>query len=131
MPGKDNLVADTLSRSQIASINCNNSFDLISIAKAQQGLTFEDNKYKAFELGDNLQIFCEISTANPRPFVPVDLRFTIFSFFHKMSHPGKKATSRLVGSRYFWPTIKPDVQKWVAECLSCQSSKVHRHTKNP
>ena len=128
MPGKDNLVADTLSRSQIASINCNNSFDLISIAKAQQGLTFEDNKYKAFELSNNLQIFCVVSTANPRAFVPIDLRFTTSSFCHEMSHLGKKATSR---SRYFWPTIKPDVQKWVAECLSCQTSKVHRHTKNP
>ena len=63
VPRKDNLVADTLSHSQIASINCNDSFYLISIAKAQQGLTFEDNKYKAFELGDNLQIFCEVSTS--------------------------------------------------------------------
>ena len=80
MPGKDNLVADTLSRSQIASINCNNSFDLISIAKAQQGLTFEDNKYKAFELVNNVQFFCEINPANPRPFVPVDLGFRIFFF---------------------------------------------------
>ena len=54
MPSKDNLVP---------LINGNNSFDLISKAKAQQGLTFEDNQYKAFELGDNLQIFCEVSTS--------------------------------------------------------------------
>ena len=45
----------------IDSINCKNSFDLINITKAQQGLTLEDNKSKAFELGNNLQFFARLA----------------------------------------------------------------------
>jgi len=133
--GKDNVVADTLSRNEcpsIATIEANSaSFDLIGIAKGQSGIDFSANNYKEFELNDNLKIVCEISNVNPRPYVPLDLRHKLFSFFHEMSHPGRKATTRIIGSRYYWPSLKTDCQTWVSECMECQQNKVQRHTKRP
>ncbi|GBM14954.1 hypothetical protein AVEN_116601-1 [Araneus ventricosus] len=30
--------------------------------------------------------------------------------------------------RYIWPNMKKDCQKWARACLSCQRSKIHKHT---
>jgi len=134
VPGKENIVADTLSRNESASISAiesNVSFDLISIAKGQSNLDLSASNFKTFDLSDGVKLVCEISNVNPRPYVPNDLRYPLYSFFHSLSHPGRKATTRLIGSRYYWPTLKTDCQKWVAECQECQSCKVQRHTKRP
>jgi len=133
--GKDNVVADTLSRNENASIGAvdtsSSSFDLIGIAKGQVGEDFSDGNYKAFDIDKNFKVYCEISNANPRPFVPVNLRHDLFLFFHGLAHPGRKATTKMIGSRYFWPTLKTDCHRWVTECLECQENKVQRHTKRP
>jgi len=55
----------------------------------------------------------------------------IFEALHGLSHPGGKATYRLLSSRYFWPTMKADIHTWCSECQACQRSKVGRHTKRP
>ena len=36
-----------------------------------------------------------------------------------------------MGSRYYWPTLKPDDKRWSVECQPCQSAKVTRHVKRP
>jgi len=135
--GKDNVVADTLSRNPSASIGTVSSFtpavpkfDLISIAKEQRTCDL-DNKYKSFNLVEGVDIKCETSSTNPRPYVPESKRKDVFNFYHSLSHPGRKATTRLIGSRFYWPTMKTDVQLWVAQCCSCQQSKVNRHIKRP
>ena len=48
-----------------------------------------------------------------------------------LGHPGIRATQKLITDRYVWPNINADVRKWARACLSCQQSKVHRHTKSP
>ena len=55
----------------------------------------------------------------------------MFDSLHSLSHPGVKATERLVTSRYVWPNIKADVRKWAQTCVQCQRSKVQRHTVTP
>ena len=129
--GKDNVVADTLSRS-ISSVGeeegTNQSGDLMSIAQEQAKNSHDYDDYKAFDIG-KVKLFCETSYPNPRPVVPVPLRQTIFQAMHNLCHPGTKATLRLLNSRYFWKNMKPDVQKWCAECLECQAVKIGRHTK--
>jgi len=129
--GNTNVVADTLSRSKpIMSIETDSSFDLISLAKQQAELKIDTTNLKSF-LIDKHTLWCDVSCPNPRPFVPAPMRKAVFDNLHNLSHPGGKASCRLVGSRYFWPTLKGDVKQWVTECLPCQQSKIHRHVKRP
>ena len=50
---------------------------------------------------------------------------------HKLSHPGRKPTVRLVSQKFVWPGLKKDVRAWVDSCVACQCAKVHRHTRAP
>jgi Integrase zinc binding domain len=34
-----------------------------------------------------------------------------------------------VSSRFVWPGLSSDVQKWASSCLTCQQSKVHKHVR--
>ena len=67
----------------------------------------------------------------PRPLVPKKFRRNVFDSLHSLSHPGIRATQKLITDRYVWPNINADVRKWARACLSCQQSKVQRHTKSP
>jgi len=133
--GKSNVVADTLSRNDNFSVNLVHGslsdvpVDLISIAKAQQESGIDFSLCKSFLLEKGIELFCEVSHPTPRPYVPASLRKPIFDSLHALSHPGVKASSQLVGSRYFWPSLKSDIQRWVSECSSCQASKVNKHVR--
>ncbi len=50
---------------------------------------------------------------------------------HSLSHPGIRATQRLLTTRYVWPSINADVRRWTQSCLQCQRSKVQCHTVTP
>ncbi|CAH8592681.1 unnamed protein product [Schistosoma guineensis] len=67
----------------------------------------------------------------PRPFVPKSMRKLIYNNFHSLSHPGAKASTKLINARYIWPNLQKDVHKWVRECSACQQSKINRHTNSP
>ncbi len=76
-------------------------------------------------------VLCDVSTGQPRPLVPQCFRRAIFDTFHGLSHPGRKATCRLIGARFVWWGLNKQIATWSKECLQCQKSKVHRHTKAP
>jgi hypothetical protein len=44
-----------------------------------------------------------------------------------MSHPGTKATAKLV-ARFVWPAMQKDYRTWARVCQACQRSKVSRHS---
>ncbi|GFY14095.1 retrovirus-related Pol polyprotein from transposon 412 [Trichonephila clavipes] len=77
------------------------------------------------------ELICDTSTGSPRPFVPHNFRRTIFEHFHNLAHPGVAASFQLIASRYVWPNMRKTVKDWVQNCIACQRSKVHRHTKTP
>jgi len=131
--GKDNVVADTLSRCDINAITeTSTPVDLPGIAKEQAKEPESYSKFQPFNIGLNdTPLYCETSQPNPRPVIPASLRRPIFDCLHNMSHPGTKATIRLLITRYFWSNLKSDVQSWCSECTACQQSKIGRHTKNP
>ena len=56
---------------------------------------------------------------------------TIFQALHSLTHPGAKATARLVGKRFVWHGLKKDVARWARECLACQRAKIHQHVRAP
>ena len=74
---------------------------------------------------------CDVSTSTPRPYVPASFRRTVFDSLHSLSHPGIRATQRLVTARFVWPNINSDVRRWAQTCTQCQRSKVQHHTNAP
>ncbi|KAK3894113.1 hypothetical protein Pcinc_002131 [Petrolisthes cinctipes] len=49
---------------------------------------------------DYLELICDDSTGTVRPVVPKDMRKSVFLVLHNMSHPGRKATFKLISRRY-------------------------------
>ncbi|UYV62287.1 hypothetical protein LAZ67_2000001 [Cordylochernes scorpioides] len=50
--------------------------------------------------------------------------------FHELSHPGIKATTKQLTSRFIWPNMNKDIRKWAQACVNCQKCKVSIHTKS-
>lgn len=134
--GKNNVVADTLSRVDELQI----SIDLDRLAKCQAS-DHEVNKF----LGDayslhlrklklphsSFDLYCDVSTGKPRPFVTKDFRKPLFDSLHNLSHPGPKATTQLIAERFVWPGMRKDCREWSRNCLSCQRAKINRHVSAP
>ena len=76
-------------------------------------------------------VFCDVSSGSPRPLVPISLRHQLFSSLHELSHPGVRASRRLLSSKLVWPGLAKDVGLWTRSCLRCQQSKIQSHVKSP
>ncbi|KAJ8710566.1 hypothetical protein PYW08_009081 [Mythimna loreyi] len=133
--GKDNVVADTLSRIDEIQL----PLDYQSLAKEQQTDTelqtlLRDGsslKLKKVQLpGANIEIYCDV-TGTPRPYITRSFRKQVFTSLHNLSHPGRKASVRLVTERFVWPGVRKDCRQMAKECVACQKSKVIRHTSAP
>ena len=134
--GKDNPVADALSRMDINTFNA--PLDYTLIAQAQQNdsglsqLKSTSLHLQALPLPFSTgTILCDTTTASPRPYIPAPFRRRVFDQFHNHSHPGIRATQRLITERFVWPGINRDIRQWTQSCLPCQRAKVHRHTVTP
>jgi hypothetical protein len=77
----------------------------------------------------NLDLIGDSSTGIFRPLVPRDLRLQVFEHLHGAAHPGRRATRRLISSRYVWKGLSTDVTDWAK--AGCQRAKVHRHVQVP
>lgn len=136
--GCDNGVADMLSRvdSMEAAIDYKELSD-------RQDADEELQRYVKKEIVSSLVlkqvatpctteiIFCDISTNTIRPWITEGLREKVFRMIHNLSHPGIKATIKLITDRFVWPDMKRDIHKWAKQCIPCQRSKVARHNKPP
>jgi transposase InsO family protein len=135
--GVTNAVADALSR--VYTLSQPQYIDLEAIAGAQTTDIELDTlrhssslKLEAVPLNtSNGTIVCDTSRGIPRPVVPQSYRRIIFDTLHNLSHPGIRASVKLVTSRFVWPKVNKDVRNWARACLHCQRAKVHRHTKSP
>lgn len=131
--GKENIVADTLSR--IEEITTGIDFTMIGaeqakdeelknlISRGNSSLTLKKIHFPEY----NAYIYCDISTDGARPFVTTRLRKQVFKSLHQLSHPGAKATAKMVAERFVWPGIRADCRRWSKQCLACQQAKVTRH----
>ena len=130
--GRDNVVADCLSR-PVCSVNID-PVDLPSIAMLQsedEEISQYEERLKRYPLSQEQSLLCDTSTSHPRPYIPKSLRNTIMHEHHSLCHAGVKATLKILKQRYFWPCMDRDIRNYVRNCLSCQQSKVNRHTKSP
>lgn len=136
--GKDNQVADCLSRAVAGAVHLGLDYshmaadqttdpDVHILKTSTTGLKIEDVVFG--EAGTTLM--CDVSTGSPRPIVPTGGRQRVFDAIHGLSHPGSKASQRLVAAKFVWRGLKKDVRDWATTCLECQRAKIHRHTKAP
>ncbi|CAH8602890.1 unnamed protein product [Schistosoma mattheei] len=135
--GQENDVADALSRATISTLMAS-GIDYNGLAKLQER-DIELNKLRSggstslvleeVRFG-NTKVICDTSTGRPRPFIPKTLRHKIFESMHNMSHPGIKATIKLISERFVWTNMNHDVRNWTQACMKCQKVKVHRHTSS-
>lgn len=139
--GTLNTAADALSRMHLNQISAEETdFSYPILADAQRNDTeLNDLRSSGTSLvlervsfpEDGTTLVCDTSTGTPRPFVTKHLRQAVFRKFHNLSHPGIRATQKLVNARFVWPHVNRDVRNWVRSCLPCQRVKIHRHTKSP
>lgn len=134
--GKENVVADTLSR--VCEVV--QPVDLKIMAKTQesdpdlQKLLTEGSSLRLKKVvvpGSRVFLYCDVSTTAPRPFVPQYFRKKIFDSLHSLSHPGASTTAKLVAERFVWPGVRKDCREWARSCLQCQRAKVGRHVSSP
>ena len=138
--GPDNVVADTLSRIEMNALLSNQPpvIDFTAMAKAQaldpqirslQSAPASPLVVEGIPLPNATEpLLCDISTGSQRPLVPQQWRRTVFDSLHNLSHPGIRATQKLITSRFVWPGIQADVRRWTRCCTQCQKVKVHQHS---
>lgn len=135
--GAENEVADALSRIEIIE----NAIDHWTLAAAQKNDSelreMFNSDSRALQLTKirfpevNADVFCDISTGTLRPFLPKLLRRNVFQSLHRLSHPGIRATQKLVTTHFFWPSINKDCRMWTRQYIPCQRNKVTRHVSTP
>nr|VZI07986.1 unnamed protein product [Spirometra erinaceieuropaei] len=136
--GSRNEVADALSRPSIAHLQLSPGIDLAEMAAEQRRVGPPcDEDVSGLQLQElplttgNGTILCDVSTPSHRPFVPPSLCRKVFSSLHNLSHPGSRATDKLVSDRFVWPGMHKDLKAWTRACIACQRSKIQRHNKAP
>ena len=140
--GANNPVADALSRINIDTVTqFLPSLDLKAVAQAQlnddqlQMLRQSSTSLKLepqdiSTQGTIIKLVCDTSTGTPRLYLPRAFRYQAFELLHSLSHPGVKASQRLIASSFVWPSMKTDIRKYTLSCLHCQRSKIHQHTRS-
>jgi cleavage and polyadenylation specificity factor subunit 1 len=136
--GIDNVVADMLSR--IEEISMPKIVDLNEMAKQQSKdqeilLLMNDPTKSSLQLrkvklpNTDESLYCDTANNIFRPFVPKSLRKAVINQHHGLSHPGVKATRKMVSRNFVWPFMNSDCTSFVRSCPGCQTSKVHKHNK--
>lgn len=137
--GIENVVPDFLSR--IESIQRDEiDFDVIAdqqindpeIIQIIEGKSPYSISIQAIPiLNSKNHLYCHINNKIARPFIPVQSRKLIFNALHGLSHPGIRATNKLISEKFVWPGMNKDISLWSKQCIQCQRSKIHRHNRAP
>ena len=139
--GKDNLVADALSRQAISvTYRSDIGVDYAAMAAAQKDdpdiATYSQSMpslvLESIPFGpDKGTLLCDTSMGKPRAVVPVAFRRQVFNLLHDLSHPSIRTSQALLTDRFVWKGIRKDIATWARSCLACQKAKVHKHNKAP
>jgi hypothetical protein len=133
--GKENVVADTMSR--VEAIRIEDDYAALAEAQAIDEELRKLQSHSSLRIekvnlpGTDVSIFCDVSTGKPRPFLTAAFRRKYFEKIHNLSHPGVRTSARLMADRFVWPNIRKECREWARTCLACQRSKVTRHVNAP
>ncbi|CAI5667496.1 unnamed protein product [Oreochromis niloticus] len=105
--GKSNHVTDCLSRVLVSPVYVGIDYaamaakqradpDILALKSTKTGLVLEDTP--VWDGGPHL--LCDVSTGRPRPVVPLSWRRRVFDSVHALSHPGVRASVKLVSARH-------------------------------
>ena len=127
--GRDNYVADALSRASVHALHTELAIDYIAMAAAQKQEGCVD-QYRAVGTAMNLQmvpfgpsrtaLLCDVSTGRPRPVVPSSFRRQVFEAIHSLLHPSIRSTKKLIASKFVWFGVRRQVGLWAHACIPCQ-----------
>nr|VZI41019.1 unnamed protein product [Spirometra erinaceieuropaei] len=105
--GPKNEVADMLSRPSLSSLQLSHGIDLCAMAAEQQRVGCPgDESVSGLQLKDvplttgSGTILCDVSTPFHRPFVPASMRRAVFQTLHGLSHPGIRASQKLLAESH-------------------------------
>jgi hypothetical protein len=134
--GRNNIPADTMSRIE----GVNSTVDFEALAKEQE---IDEELKKIIASPTSLQLkriaipqtkcklWCDMSTNTARPFITKSFRKSAINSIHSLSHPGVKATLKLIKRSFIWPEVDKDCKQFVRNCIQCQRFKTTRHTTSP
>ena len=99
--GADNVVADALSRAAVEEVRL--GVDYRKMAEIQQRdpetasyrTAITALRWEEVEL-DGFKLLCDVSAGEARPLVPAEMRKEVFEMVHGLSHPGTKATVKIM-----------------------------------
>lgn len=136
--GQLNVVADALSRIEAITVPAIIDYETIAIdqqcdVELQQLLSTSSSlklEPRKTSLA-SVPLYCDVSQNKVRPYIPLQHRQAVLKHIHGLAHPGIRSTRRLVADRFVWKNMNKDIKQFVQGCLSCQRSKVHRHTRAP
>ncbi|KRZ75639.1 Retrovirus-related Pol polyprotein from transposon opus [Trichinella papuae] len=138
--GSSNVVADALSQSVNALLPATLNHPIAADVASAQSVDPDLHKIaqttslklQPQEIPNSpFPLWVDRSRPTRRIYLPAPLRKPTFRAIHGLSHPGTRATKRLMTARYVWPGINGDVVRWTRACTSCQRAKIQRHTRSP
>jgi hypothetical protein len=135
LAGRDNIVADALSRPPMASLvpplpPASVISDLQSLASHQRGCVDTQQACKSSSLRvrdyelHGVKLLCGFTTGRLRPLVPREDRWQVFEAIHGRAHPGIRASKRLFLARYVWPRMKTDIAAWCWDCVAARELRL-------
>lgn len=134
IPGSQNVTADALSRIEAIKIR---PLDYEKLSKVQDEdpelkeiIRENDNIISVNIPNTDIRIWCDVSKGVSRPILPKEFGKQVFHNLHSLSHPGIRATRKLITKKFYWTSMNKDINEWTRSCLECQRCKVNKHTKS-
>ncbi|GBL82872.1 Retrovirus-related Pol polyprotein from transposon 17.6 [Araneus ventricosus] len=147
LKGTDNILADAPSRIHISTMGLPSAIDFQKMAEEQVtdpelqdilSSTTTSLVLQPLPVGESsVTLHCDVSLGRIRPFVSENFRREVFTNLHSLSHPGMRASVKMISERYAWPSMRADVTLWALGplplsegflyCLTC----VDRFSKWP
>ncbi len=147
LPGKANTVADALSRNiPVAVVTQIFNFSISELRTAQRQDNLWSNAIDALESGDDstlhhlhvpfsfftLQddvLFRTVTISKDEVtqlVIPAGLMGTVLQLLHdtpQAGHLGRDRTLAAARAKYYWPTMRIDIEKHISQCISCAQTR--------
>ena len=95
-----------------------------------QGDDKQARKLRAAELPEGWEDIKGVLQYGGLPYIPEIIRSELISRHHDdplAGHFGIDKTRELIARKYYWPTLRRDVEAYVKSCDVCLASKAVRH----